>query len=134
MRLYLWITPWSKCVNHRSDGTTLTVRSLRYLQLTDPGDMVQFCEVYKNSPLKRQTVITCLNTLKKSMADEDAISCLVLGTEDKSIYVLDPEAFTVLATVSGATFLACLLTVRASSLLLIYHLVTVREPTFVYAS
>ena len=34
------------------------------------------------------------------MADDDAISCLVLGTEDKSIYVLDPEAFTVLAAVS----------------------------------
>ncbi|WAR19476.1 BBS1-like protein [Mya arenaria] len=84
----------------RSDGSTLTVRSLRYLQLTDPGDMSQFFEVYKNTPLKRQTVITCLNTLKKSMADEDAISCLVLGTEDKSIYVLDPEAFTVLATMS----------------------------------
>jgi Bardet-Biedl syndrome 1 protein len=67
--------------------------------LTDAGDMVQFCEVYKNSPLKRQTVITCLGTLKKSMSEEDAISCLVLGTEDKSIYVLDPEAFTVLATV-----------------------------------
>lgn len=33
------------------------------------------------------------------MADEDAISCLVLGTEDKSVYVLDPEAFTVLTTV-----------------------------------
>ena len=47
-----------------------------------------------------QTVITCLATLKKSLADEDAISCLVLGTENKAIYVLDPEAFTVLATVS----------------------------------
>ena len=45
-------------------------------------------------------MITCLKTLKKSMADEDAISCLVLGTENKSIYVLDPEAFTVLTTVS----------------------------------
>ena len=40
-----------------------------------------------------------MGTLKKSMSDEDAISCLVLGTEDKSVYVLDPEAFTVLATV-----------------------------------
>jgi hypothetical protein len=37
--------------------------------------------------------------MKKSLADEDAISCLVLGTESKSIYVLDPEAFTVLTTV-----------------------------------
>lgn len=50
-----------------------------------------------------QTVITCLSTMKKSMAEEDAISCLVLGTESKSIYVLDPEAFTVLTTVSQQT-------------------------------
>lgn len=48
-----------------------------------------------------QTVITCLDTLKKSVADEDAISCLVLGTENKTVYVLDPEAFTVLTTVSA---------------------------------
>ncbi len=46
-------------------------------------------------------MITCLGTLKKSMAEEDAISCLVLGTESKMIYILDPEAFTVLTTVSS---------------------------------
>ncbi|KAK2150691.1 hypothetical protein LSH36_395g02065 [Paralvinella palmiformis] len=44
------------------------------------------------------TVITCLDTLKKCMSEEDAISCLVLGTESKQVYVLDPEAFTVLST------------------------------------
>ena len=47
-----------------------------------------------------QTVITCLSTLKKSHAEDDAISCLVLGTESGFVYVLDPEAFTVLSTVS----------------------------------
>ena len=94
--LHTLIDPLFYC---RADGTTLTVRSLRFLQLSDPGDMNSYCEVYKNTPLKRQTVITSLSTLKKSMSEDDSISCLVLGTEDKSIYVLDPEAFTVLATV-----------------------------------
>ena len=46
-----------------------------------------------------QTAITCMDTLKKSMAEEDAVSCLVLGTEDKSVYILDTEAFIVLTTV-----------------------------------
>jgi Bardet-Biedl syndrome 1 protein len=46
-----------------------------------------------------QTTITCLDTLKKSVADDDAISCLLLGTESKQIFVLDPEAFTILAKV-----------------------------------
>jgi Ciliary BBSome complex subunit 1 len=34
------------------------------------------------------------------MADVDAISCLILGTESKQIHVLDPQAFTILAVVS----------------------------------
>ena len=34
------------------------------------------------------------------MADDDAVSCLVLGTESRSVYVLDPEAFTVLANMT----------------------------------
>jgi len=33
------------------------------------------------------------------MSEDDAISCLILGTESKHIYVLDPEAFTILTTV-----------------------------------
>ena len=98
--MFIVFNPVFPIYPYRADGVTLTVRSLRFLQLSDSSDMNNFCDVYKNSPLKRQTVITCLNTLKKSMADDDAISCLVLGTEDKSIYVLDPEAFTVLAAVS----------------------------------
>lgn len=47
-----------------------------------------------------QTVITTMTTLKKNLADEDAVSCLVLGTENKELLVLDPEAFTILAKVS----------------------------------
>ena len=48
---------------------------------------------------RSQTAITCMDTLKKSMAEDDAVSCLVLGTEDKSVYILDTEAFIVLTTV-----------------------------------
>ncbi|KAK3092485.1 hypothetical protein FSP39_003456 [Pinctada imbricata] len=82
----------------RAEGTVLTVRSLRFLQLQDITDCEAFANLYRFTPLRRQTVITSLATLKKSHADEDAISCLVLGTESKSVYVLDPEAFTVLTT------------------------------------
>ena len=41
-----------------------------------------------------------MTTLKKNLADEDAVSCLVLGTENKELLVLDPEAFIILAKVS----------------------------------
>lgn len=53
-----------------------------------------------------QTVITTMTTLKKNLADEDAVSCLVLGTENKELLVLDPEAFTILAKVSIRSALA----------------------------
>lgn len=84
--------------NEGSEGE-LTVRSLKFLSLP-LEEMENFASIYKVAPLKRQTVITCMNTLKKSMADEDAVSCLVIGTESKDIYVLDPEAFTVLSKMS----------------------------------
>ena len=74
------------------------MRSLHYLQLAQQ-DLEPFASVHKHAALKRQTIITCLSTLKKTMAEEDAISCLVLGTENRSIFVLDPEAFTVLSVV-----------------------------------
>lgn len=48
-----------------------------------------------------QTVITCIGTLKKSTADEDGVSCLVIGTESSNIYILDPEAFIILYKVNS---------------------------------
>ncbi|XP_059157343.1 Bardet-Biedl syndrome 1 protein homolog [Physella acuta] len=83
----------------RQDGGSLTVRSLKLLQL-DINNVYDFVNLHKNTPLKKQTVLTCLATMKKSLADDDAISCLVLGTESKSIYILDPEAFSILATIN----------------------------------
>lgn len=76
----------------------LTARSQRFLMLD--REVVSFANMQKTQPLKKQTVITCINILKKSMSEDDAVCCLVLGTENKTIYILDPEAFTILATVS----------------------------------
>ncbi|KAJ6654222.1 hypothetical protein lerEdw1_007319 [Lerista edwardsae] len=72
------------------------LEEIRFLALDSP-EIDSFLNQHKQQPLKRQTVITCMATLKKNMADEDAISCLVIGTESAEILVLDPEAFTVLA-------------------------------------
>uniref|UniRef100_A0A8C5MM51 BBSome complex member BBS1 n=1 Tax=Leptobrachium leishanense TaxID=445787 RepID=A0A8C5MM51_9ANUR len=77
----------------------LSVRSLRYLML-EAQEMEAFVNTYKQQPLKRQTVITCMGTMKKNMADEDAVCCLVIGTESGEIFILDPEAFTILTRVS----------------------------------
>ncbi|CAK7309136.1 Bardet-Biedl syndrome 1 protein isoform X3 [Canis lupus familiaris] len=77
----------------------LSVQSLRFLQL-ELSEMEAFVSQHKSKSIKRQTVITTMTTLKKNLADEDAVSCLVLGTENKELLVLDPEAFTILAKMS----------------------------------
>ena len=43
--------------------------------------------------------ITCLAKINKSSPDDDAISCIVVGTEQRFIYILDSEAFTILTQV-----------------------------------
>ncbi|XP_062501221.1 Bardet-Biedl syndrome 1 protein-like [Corticium candelabrum] len=78
---------------------SLTVRSLRLLQLP-PEDMDAFVSQHKYMVLKKQTVITCINTLKKTHSEESAISCLVIGTEASHVFILDPQAFTILATMT----------------------------------
>ncbi|XP_070707825.1 Bardet-Biedl syndrome 1 protein [Pempheris klunzingeri] len=77
----------------------LSICSLRFLSLeTDAMD--EFVQLHKQQPIRRQTVITCIGTLKKSTADEDGVSCLVIGTESSDVFVLDPEAFIILAKMS----------------------------------
>ncbi|TDG97653.1 hypothetical protein EPR50_G00210000 [Perca flavescens] len=74
----------------------LSVRSLHFLSL-ETEDMDDFLQLHKQQPIRRQTVITCIGTLKKSTADDDGVSCLVIGTESCHVYVLDPEAFLILS-------------------------------------
>ncbi|XP_078100878.1 LOW QUALITY PROTEIN: BBSome complex member BBS1 [Sander vitreus] len=77
----------------------LSVRSLHFLSL-QTEDMDDFLQLHKQQPIRRQTVITCIGTLKKSTADDDGVSCLVIGTESCDVYVLDPEAFLILSKMS----------------------------------
>ncbi|XP_071794355.1 BBSome complex member BBS1-like [Asterias amurensis] len=87
-------------IRREGNEGALTVRSLRYLMLQDKEQMETFAQLHKQTAIKRQTVITCLDILKKSSAEEDGISCIVVGTESKEVYILDPEAFTILAKMS----------------------------------
>ena len=79
---------------------SLTSRSQRLLML-EHDKIQEFVDLHVGFPLRKQTVVTCISTIKKSHSEEDAISCLVVGTENCNVYVLDPEAFTILASVSS---------------------------------
>jgi len=77
----------------------LTARSQHLLSLPEAALRRKFLVEQKNQPLKRQTIVTCLTTIKKSLPDDDALTCLVVGTESGHVYILDSEAFTVLDTI-----------------------------------
>ncbi|XP_043188676.1 Bardet-Biedl syndrome 1 protein homolog [Amphibalanus amphitrite] len=74
----------------------LTTRTQHLLMCRTPEERQTFIDAHKYFIVKKRTVITCITTMKKNMAEEDAVSCLVLGTESCQVYVLDPEAFTLL--------------------------------------
>ncbi|XP_069683842.1 BBSome complex member BBS1 [Periplaneta americana] len=75
--------------------SNMTSRSQQLLML-DHSKWRSFVDQFKDIPIKKQSVITCITTLKKSMTEEDAASCLVVGTENSDMLILDPEAFTIL--------------------------------------
>ncbi|XP_052570397.1 Bardet-Biedl syndrome 1 protein isoform X2 [Peromyscus californicus insignis] len=92
---------WNQAKEDRIDPLTLKemLEGIRFLQL-ELSEMEAFVNQHKSKVIKRQTVITTMTTLKKNLADEDAVSCLVLGTENKELLVLDSEAFTILTKMS----------------------------------
>ncbi|XP_063232588.1 Bardet-Biedl syndrome 1 protein homolog [Bacillus rossius redtenbacheri] len=86
-------------VRQEAGFSSLSSRSQRLLAL-DRSRWHDFVAQHRDAPLRKQTVVTCMTLLKKCAAEEPAVSCLVVGTESATIYILDSEAFTVLHTAS----------------------------------
>lgn len=62
-------------------------------------DALSFVSVFKHSMLKRETVVTSMTTLYKDRSEPGAVSCLLAATENRDIYIFDPQAFTILVKV-----------------------------------
>jgi Bardet-Biedl syndrome 1 protein len=65
----------------------------------EPEDIGSFASVFKQLPLRKQSVVTCMTVMYKSYNDENSSSCLVIGSENRDVYILDPAAFTFLSRV-----------------------------------
>lgn len=87
-------------VNVLANGESLCAKSEHFLTTSTIQDAEAFVRQHAETPLRRQTVLTTLSTMKKSMHEEDALTCIVLGTENKDIYILEPDAFTVLTSMT----------------------------------
>jgi Bardet-Biedl syndrome 1 protein len=84
----------------REKGTQLSNQSVDFLALEDaekdsPGSQTEFVKKTMNQLLQQQTSITCMEVLKQNMDEPTAVSMLVLGTENKMVYVLDKSALTI---------------------------------------
>ncbi|XP_063712394.1 Bardet-Biedl syndrome 1 protein homolog [Symsagittifera roscoffensis] len=78
----------------------LSTKSQKLIMMTNPEVMNNFVNLHKVSPLTRQNVVTCVTSMKKNQTEDDAISCIVLGTESQQLIILDTEAFKVLTKFS----------------------------------
>ena len=96
---------------HEVGQQALTTRSLKLLGMDAAlaGDvmssgyegspeMIDFVQQTAKSRLRRYTTVTCVCTMKKSANEEDSVSCVVIGTESAQVFIIDPEAFTVIQT------------------------------------
>jgi len=76
----------------RESGTVLSNISIDFLAIEDADQQADFVKKNKDQLKNQQTSITCMETLKQNMDEPTAVSMLVLGTENKMIYILNSSA------------------------------------------
>ncbi|KAJ1632773.1 bardet-Biedl syndrome 1 family protein [Pavlovales sp. CCMP2436] len=84
-------------INARDSGAALTTRSVDLINTDSADERRALVDAWRSSPLTHQTVITCMETIKKNMDDDDALSQLVIGTESGSVLILDVGGVTIVS-------------------------------------
>ncbi|KAG6448707.1 hypothetical protein O3G_MSEX005657 [Manduca sexta] len=74
----------------------LSMQSRNFLSLT-PDEQLEYLEQKSETPTWKPPEIVCLTTLKLSSVERYSASCLVVGTEDGDVIVLDPQTLTQLS-------------------------------------
>lgn len=84
----------------RESGTVLSNVSIDFLAQEDPEQQAEFVKRSKDGVLQQQTSITCMEVLKQNMDEPTAVSMLVLGTENRMVYILDSSALIIATKVT----------------------------------
>lgn len=79
-------------------------QKLLMIPIKNEEELLEAVKTYAGQTIKRQTVITCMDTLFKNSNNSNAVSCLVIGTENGWVHIIDSEAFTILDSVSFFKF------------------------------
>mmetsp|Transcript_89952 Transcript_89952/g.142135 ORF Transcript_89952/g.142135 Transcript_89952/m.142135 type:complete len:595 (-) Transcript_89952:174-1958(-) len=79
----------------RDNGTALSNLSIDFLALEGGEQQTEFVKKNRDSLMSQNTSITCMEVLKQNMDEPTAVSMLVLGTENKMVYILDSTALNI---------------------------------------
>lgn len=79
----------------RDEGVQLSSRAHEFLGIEDTAAQVSFTRSFRDSLVVQEASVTCMETLTASRTS----SCLVLGTENGRILILDSAGTTLLSTV-----------------------------------
>ncbi|GBP84352.1 Bardet-Biedl syndrome 1 protein homolog [Eumeta japonica] len=71
----------------------LSPQSQYFLSLSNENQ-IEYIRQMSDMPCRNNPEVVCITALKMSSVDRHAMSCLVLGTEDGDIIILEPQSFT----------------------------------------
>lgn len=75
----------------RDAGVALTARSLDFIMIENPTMRADFVAEMADVNYSQQTLITCVETLKRDSDDADAVTLPVVGTEAGHVYILPAD-------------------------------------------
>ncbi|XP_028171981.1 Bardet-Biedl syndrome 1 protein [Ostrinia furnacalis] len=71
----------------------LSSQSRTFIALTSE-QRLEYLEQLPEAPSRKQPEVACITTLKMHSVERYSVSCLVVGTEDGEVVILDPQTFT----------------------------------------
>lgn len=83
----------------RENGVALSNLSIDFLAVEDLAAQAEYIRAHKDYLHEQQTSITCTEVLKQNMDEPTAVSMLVIGTENRMIYILNSDALNLAAKV-----------------------------------
>merc|ERR1719409_484976 len=72
-----------------------SMQVIDFLAMEDTEQQQEFVKKNKDTLMGQNTSITCMEVLKQNMDEPTAVSMLVLGTENKMVYILDSSALNI---------------------------------------
>ena len=80
---------WETLEALRDAGNYLSNRTMDLLNLDNPQQIDACYARWEQVPLTQHTVITCMATINKDRDEPGAVACLIIGTEDAKLCILE---------------------------------------------